>query len=137
MKIKRKRVLYFVIIILLVIMGLGSRRFAGTIPKFIAEYSGDVLWAMMVFFLIGFLFPKINTKKSILYALVISFSIEISQLYHDNWIDNIRRTILGRLVLGWGFLWSDLVCYVLGITIGGVVENIIEKVYYRNSGEIK
>ena len=34
--------------------------------------------------------------------------VEESQLYHASWIDSIRGTTLGALVLGHGFLWSDL-----------------------------
>jgi hypothetical protein len=26
------------------------------------------------------------------------------------------------LVLGFGFLWTDLVCYSVGVTIGGIAE---------------
>jgi hypothetical protein len=34
------------------------------------------------------------------------------------WIDGIRSTTLDGLVLGFGFLWSDLVCYLVGIAAG-------------------
>ena len=39
-------------------------------------------------------------------------------LYHAPWIDNLRQTTLGGLVLGFGFLWSDIFCYTIGIIIG-------------------
>ena len=42
----------------------------------------------------------------------------MSQLYHAEWIDNIRATTLGGLVLGYGFLWSDLVAYTIGVGVG-------------------
>ena len=38
------------------------------------------------------------------------------------WLDALRATLFGRLVLGQGFLWSDLVCYAAGIAIGVVAE---------------
>ena len=37
-------------------------------------------------------------------------------------LDALRATLFGRLVLGPGFLWSDLVCYAAGIAIGVVAE---------------
>lgn len=40
-----------------------------------------------------------------------------SQLYHAPWIDSIRATSLGGLVLGFGFLVSDLICYTCGVLI--------------------
>ena len=51
--------------------------------------------------------------------------IEISQLYHAPWIDSIRATTLGGLILGFGFLWSDLICYTVGIVIGAIIDKII------------
>ena len=38
------------------------------------------------------------------------------------WIDSIRHTTLGGLVLGFGFLWSDLACYAAGVGLGVTIE---------------
>jgi hypothetical protein len=46
----------------------------------------------------------------------------VSQLHHAPWIDAIRNTRPGALVLGYGFLWSDLACYVAGVAIAAGVE---------------
>jgi len=43
---------------------------------------------------------------------------EVSQFYHAPWIDSIRSTTLGGLVLGFGFKLSDLVCYCVGVFVG-------------------
>jgi Protein of unknown function (DUF2809) len=58
-------------------------------------------------------------------SLTLAFLVEISQLYHAPWIDSIRQTTLGGLVLGFGFLWTDLVCYSVGIALGLVLESAI------------
>ena len=49
------------------------------------------------------------------------YGIEISQLYQAPWIDATRATRLGGLVLGHGFLWSDMVCYSVGIGVGALI----------------
>ena len=54
--------------------------------------------------------------------MAFSVAIEISQLYHAPWIDSIRRTTLGGLILGFGFLWSDLACYAVGVGLGVIIE---------------
>ena len=46
--------------------------------------------------------------------MILSIAVELSQLYHAPWIDSIRQTTLGGLILGFGFLWSDLACYAVG-----------------------
>ena len=108
------------------ILGLLSRKISG-LPKIIELYSGDILWALMVFLLFAFLFNKKSTIFIISWAIICSYSIEISQLYHASWIDAIRNTVLGGLILGFGFLWSDLVCYTIGIIIGIIIDIMINK----------
>ena len=54
--------------------------------------------------------------------MAFSVAIELSQLYHAPWIDSIRQTTLGGLILGFGFLWSDLACYAAGVGVGIILE---------------
>jgi glycopeptide antibiotics resistance protein len=62
----------------------------------------------MVFFIIRLLLIKAKKKKIALLALLLCYAIECFQLYQAEWIIEIRKTVLGRYVLGQGFLWSDL-----------------------------
>ena len=123
---RRNRLLYLLLTIIVMILGLLSRKIEG-LPEIISLYSGDILWALMVFLLFAFLFNKKSTIFIISWAIIFSYSIEISQLYHAPWIDSIRNTTLGGLILGFGFLWSDLVCYTIGIIIGIIIDIIINK----------
>jgi hypothetical protein len=66
---------------------------------------------MMVFFGFAFVFRKWATGKVAMLALGFSVCIEVSQLYHTPWLDAIRNMPLGGLILGFTFVWSDLVCY--------------------------
>lgn len=127
---KRSRLLYLILIIIVMILGILSRKM-GNLPEIISLYSGDILWALMVFLIISFIFNKKSTIFTISWAIIFSYSIEISQLYHAPWIDAIRNTTLGSLILGFGFLWSDLVCYTIGILIGIVIDVIINKTNIR------
>lgn len=63
-------------------------------------------------------------------ALIFSYGIEISQLYHASWIDALRAYRLGGLVLGFGFLWSDMVCYTVGVGFGYLMEKVFFKRQY-------
>lgn len=83
---------------------------------------GDALWALMVYFIFGFIFNKKSVLVIALLSIGFSFGIEISQLYHAAWIDAIRATPIGGLVLGFGFLWSDLLCYTVGVSVGVGIE---------------
>ena len=87
-------------------------------------YAGDTLWALVAFLGIGLILPRASTWRVASLAMSFSVMIEVSQLYHAPWIDSIRGTTLGALVLGHGFLWSDLACYAVGVGLGVAVERI-------------
>jgi hypothetical protein len=125
MKTSRNRIHYLFFIILAIGFGLFSRsRF---IPDLIYPYLGDLLYCLMFYFIIGFLFPKIKSVNVLLYCVAICFVIEVSQLIKVDWLNEIRNTTLGKLTLGSGFLWSDLVSY----TLGGLVGFVLEKYFLK------
>lgn len=128
---KRNALTYFSLVTTVMILGLSSRHFSTYFPNWINIYLGDALWALMIFFLFGLVFRSKETKWITVGALLFSFSIEISQLYHSQWIDLLRNTTIGGLVLGYGFLWSDLVSYTVGIGAGVLIERIM---FYRLNG---
>ena len=111
-------------IALSVALGLGSRRYAASPPGIVAAYAGDTLWAFVAFLGIGLLARRASTWAVAVLAMSFSAVIEVSQLYHAPWIDSVRRTTLGGLALGYGFLWGDLACYAVGVGLGVVIEAI-------------
>ncbi len=119
---KRNRLLYGFMIIIVIILGLCSRKMAIFLPDFLNTYLGDALWALMIFIAFGLIFREMKTNKIALIGISFCYLIELSQLYHASWIDNIRKTSLGGLVLGYGFLWSDLLAYTIGIGAGVIID---------------
>ncbi len=104
---------------LVIAAGLGSRSAgASVLPGWVAAYAGDTLWALMVFLGLGLLFPAARTGILAAAALGISFAVEFSQLWEANWLDRIRATRPGALVLGRGWVATDLLCYAVGVGIG-------------------
>lgn len=123
----RNRLLYAVLVVIVMLLGLLSRKYGYVIPDFLDTYLGDALWALMIYFGAAFIFNEKKIKIVATLGLSFCYLIEISQLYHASWIDNIRKTTLGGLILGYGFLWSDLVAYSMGIGIGLIIDLIISK----------
>lgn len=121
---RRSPALWVALIVLTVTLGLGSRRYSQTLPGFVASYAGDVLWASAAFLGIGLVLPRASTRTIAVLAMAFSLVVELSQMYHAPWIDSIRRATLGGLILGHGFLWSDLVCYAVGIALGASAESL-------------
>jgi hypothetical protein len=91
-------------------------------PAVLGKYPGDALWALMVYLGWAFWLPRASVCGVGLLALSTSWLVEFSQLYQADWINAIRATTLGHLVLGSTFVWEDLVAYAVGVLIGVVVD---------------
>ena len=121
----QRRLLYLACAVVVMGSGLASRRYGSYLPGFVAEYAGDTLWALMLFLGISVVAPGARAVQRGAIAIALAYAVECSQLYHASWIDAVRGTRLGGLVLGFGFLWSDFVCYTVGISIGFVLDGVL------------
>ena len=106
------RMLYLAGIAVLIALGLLSRR-----VKFVPAACGDALWAMMVYCCFRIVLIRKPMIISAMAALITSFAIEFSQMLTPDWLVKIRSTFLGHMLLGQGFLWSDLLAYTIGIAV--------------------
>lgn len=121
----RNRLLYALLVVVVLGSGLIWRSRLLPLSPFLTKYGGDALWALMVFFVFGFIFRKATTIRLVLIALGFAWVIEFSQLYHAPWIDSIRAMKIGRLILGSTFNWPDLPAYAVGIMIGALVDRAL------------
>ena len=118
----RSRTAYAILIALVIALGLASRAYPDLLPAQLDKYPGDVLWALMVFLLVGFFKPRWAPAKTALLALMLSFAVEFSQLWQAPWLNALRQNRLAHLVLGSEFHAADLVAYVIGIAAGLAIE---------------
>jgi hypothetical protein len=124
-QIVRSRWMYALAAMGVIGLGLACRAEEVGLQWFVAKYSGDALWGLVVFVGFGFLLRRQSTL--LVTALTVGFacSVEFSQLYHPLWLDTIRATRLGGLVLGTPsatFAWGDIAAYLVGIACGVIAE---------------
>ena len=124
---RRNPIAWIALLGLVVALGLGSRRHGWALPRFVAVYAGDTLWATAAYLGLGLIRPRAPAWKLAVVALAISSLVEVSQFYHAPWIDAVRRTTLGGLILGFDFVWSDLACYAAGVALGLLIEGAIKR----------
>lgn len=112
-------------------LGLLTRSSIFSEESLVHQYAGDILWALALFWTLSILRPQASATHIALGALIIAFTIEISQLYHAGWIDQLRSYRLGGLLLGFEFRWSDLACYTVGVWIGATIDySILRKIKF-------
>jgi hypothetical protein len=124
---RRSRVAYGLAVVVVILVGLASRKYPSVLPAFAAAYAGDTLWALMVFLLAGIIWPLAPTRRLAASAALFALAIEISQLNHAPWIERLRATRPGGLILGYDFVWSDLLCYAAGVAAGAGFEQLLQR----------
>ena|ERR1051326_2995225 len=127
----RRRSHLVVAIVVTVAAGLASREWSWLLRAWIGKYPGDALWAAMVYWVIAFLAPSAPVVRVAAYALAISYLDELSQLYQAPWINQIRATTMGHLLLGAAFSWLDLMAYTIGVGLCSVIELVVLKRFRR------
>ena len=120
----KARLIYLSILIVTVITGLISRDLSSSVvPLFV----GDILWALAVFLLLKFIFIRKSLVFIVIISLIYTWATEFSQLYSAPWIDSLRQTLFGKVMLGETFLFGDILSYTIGIGLGVLIELSLRK----------
>lgn len=121
----RKRFIYTVVVLLTIVAGLLVRAKKVWFPDVVNLYAGDALYAFMMYYIVCIVFIKKDIKFRAVTGLLVCYIIEVSQLYQADWINAIRHTLPGKLILGSGFLYSDLLAYFIGIAAAVIVDYLL------------
>ncbi len=122
MMIKSKLLIPIIGIILLIPIGLISRRIS-----WIPTETGDALWAMMVFCLWRIVLHNKKLPTVAIVSLAHCYLVEFSQMITWKWLVSFRQTFIGHMMLGQGFLWIDLLAYSIGIIVIYMIFSRIEE----------
>ncbi len=129
--IRRSRFVYGISFLVMIVVGLPTRLVPELLPSFMVSHVGDALWAMAIFFGLGWRKQAAPTRRLILVALVITWGIEFSQFIQTDWLNQLRHVKLFALILGFTFLPSDLLMYTLGILVAALIERTLLLQAYR------
>ncbi len=124
---RRPRILYATFSACAIAAGLATRAFPAWLPAAWGKYPGDCLWAVMVFFALGVLFPRLTTMRLAGSGLVLCFTVETIKLLPWDWLRSMRQTTVGHLVLGNVFTWQNYLAYSLGIACAAVCDMVIPR----------
>lgn len=122
---RRNRLTYALLAVLTILIGLASRHFSALLPARMAKNAGDVLYAVMVYWLLGLCFPRLPPARTALAAGLFCLAIEFLKFSNASWLVAARHNRFGALVFGSGFHVSNLVCYVIGVLVALALETIL------------
>ncbi len=120
-----RAVVYTGVIAVTIVIGLKSRSSSTDSSTLFGQYGGDILWAFMIYWGAALLFFKQTVKLPTAVSFVFSYAIEFSQFCKWEKLMELRATRFGALILGHGFLFSDLICYSIGIAAAVLIDYFI------------
>ena len=118
----RSRSLYAFLTLITIFVGLASRRFDSWLPVPLHKNTGDVLWAVMVFWIAALLLPSRSTTFLTVLSALYAIAIECSKLLHFPGLVAFRATTAGHLIFGAVFSWADLLDYAIGILLAAACD---------------
>jgi glycopeptide antibiotics resistance protein len=121
-----------VLVNILAIVPLGYIvRFSPSLPESIRDPAGSIAYEMFWILTVIFFYPRANRQLTAIWVCLGSCAIEFLQLYQPPWLQAIRATLPGRLVLGSTFLWSDLPVYFIGSYLGWLWIRWLDRLGFR------
>ncbi|MGB5963498.1 MAG: DUF2809 domain-containing protein [Coleofasciculaceae cyanobacterium] len=106
---------------IIIILPLGYWvRFHSPAPEWLNDLLGSVAYQILLMMLVAFCLPKTTPVWVAIGVCLFSCAIEFLQLWQAPFLQAIRATLPGRLVLGTTFSWSDFPAYFIGSFVGWV-----------------
>ena len=97
------------------------------LPREVAKYTGSILWAAMVYFLLRAAVLRWSIVIAAAVAAVLVALGEATQIISIPWFDSLRATTLGHLIFGRTFAVEDIVAYCIGILLAALGEWFITR----------
>lgn len=111
-------------IAIFIIVPLGYIIRFSTIPglEWLNDFLGGVAYEIFWILLVMFLSPRSSVVSVAVGVCLATCALEFLQLWKPPFLQAMRATLAGRLVLGNAFTWSDFINYFIGSFVGwGVV----------------
>ena len=94
----------------------------GEFLRVIRKDLGDVLWGTMFYLLLVLVLERCPVRVAAIGAMIIVSIVEFLKLYHAEWIEAIRATRAGGLLLGRVFEWMNFASYAAGVLVGIILD---------------
>ena len=116
------RLIYVALIAVTIPLGLASRVQPIPMPEVVRRFGGDVLSAVCIYFGVRLVLHHHRPRwMALTGGFVVCVLIELQQLYRGGWLVQLRDGTPLGILLGHGFLWSDIGCYAVGSVMGAAL----------------
>lgn len=86
--------------------------------EFVSDFLGSVAYEIFWIAWVLSMAPRWQVTPVAIAVCLLTCGIEVLQLWQPAWLQALRSTLPGRLVLGNTFSWQDFPAYIVGSSIG-------------------
>lgn len=126
------RLALFASILLIVPLGYLVRFAEGPGPAWLHDALGSVAYEIFWVLLLVLLLPTLAVERAAIAVFLATCGVEVLQLWQHPVLLAMRATLVGRLVLGNSFTWSDFPAYFVGSVLGWVWVRSLASRYRRS-----
>jgi glycopeptide antibiotics resistance protein len=98
--------------------GLVTKFYRGWGQAWLNDAFGGIPYVIFWMLLGAVVWPQSRPRTLALGVFCATCALEFLQLWQPPWLQAVRATLLGRLVLGNTFTWGDFLYYAIGCGLG-------------------
>ncbi|NJL57328.1 DUF2809 domain-containing protein [bacterium] len=98
-------------------IGFACKYYQGWLDWWWNDYGAAIFYEIFWILLAVWLLPRTKPGAIALWVFAITCVLEILQLWHPAWLQAVRATLVGRLLLGTTFSWWDFPHYAIGCAL--------------------
>ena len=114
---KKYRIIILICLIFTVILGLATKFYEGIFSEWLNNSFSSIFYEAFWIFLVIFIRPQLPPGLVAFLVFLVTSLLEFLQLWKPPFLQAIRATLIGRLLLGNTFVWWDFLYYILGCTL--------------------
>ena len=115
------------LILITIAAGLALRLAPLGLPWLVSKYGGSMLWALMIYWMVSTVLPRLRVAPAAGVAGAIATAVEFFKLYRSPGMDAFRLTLPGMLLLGRYFSAMDIAAYWAAIAAGALIDIRLRK----------
>ncbi len=123
-------------ILVVTVLGFASKFYSGVGAHWannsLAGLFYEIFWCLVVFLV----FPGLKAWRIGIWVFCITSVLELLQLWHPVFLQNVRNTFAGAALLGNSFNWMDYPYYLAGCMLGAAIINFLKQRSAKKLNEI-
>lgn len=115
---RQYRLALLISMIVIIPIGYSARFYLPADLEWLRNLIGNIAYECFWVLFVAFLIPHVSPARTAIGVCLASFAIEFLQLWQPAWLQALRATLFGKLVLGNSFYWPDFLQYIAGSFVG-------------------